>query len=61
LKHRSAAVICCSASVSFAVHTFVATRARSRRPCSVRPSTLSAAPYIGEESKKVAPVSNAAL
>src|SRR5258705_3052954 len=59
-KYRSAAVICCSASASSDVHTFVATMARPRRPRSVRPSTRSAWPYMGEESKNVAPASNAA-
>src|SRR5258708_38571817 len=48
-----ACLIWASPSLLVDAHTLVAIRALLRRPCSASPSSCSAAPYIGEESKKV--------
>ena len=58
-KNESARLACASPSSLEGVHTFVATIACSRRPRSVSPNTRSAWPYMGEESKKLAPTCSA--
>src|SRR4051812_34005872 len=55
-----ARAICASASSSSAVQTLSATSACSRRVPSVRDSTSSDAPYMGDVSKSVAPAAKAA-